>query len=272
MNKVEGRKELISRSLKLGNEIGNKKNQSDRVKLGKLGTGFAAASLLVACWGDESATPVTQKTHAVSDAGVDSDLADSGPDLTVSVDLAGGMGGCKGSGKPVFSSGKLVFCYTEPETDNMNWAQCLVNCKVKGDGYKMITKEDTYYLCMVGGSNPLTQKNLFSVRVGEMMGSAVALNPYNLKMIWPVTYPPFPYNDASGLTYGTDMGPGDINMDGGVPASGWTVCDSWKDLDKLTPLTYNFSPIAATGNNMSYGMGGYLWTTKMGCMCGKEIE
>jgi hypothetical protein len=179
------------------------------------------------------------------------------------------MGGCKGSGKPIFSSGKLVFCYTEPETDNMNWAQCLVNCKVKGDGYKMITKEDTYYLCMVGGSNPLAQKNLFSVRVGEMMGAAVALYPENLRSLVP-GHPTFPYNDELGLSMGTDLG--SVNMDGGVPANGWSVCDSWKDLDKLTPLTYNFSPIAATGNNMSYGMGGYLWTTKMGCMCGKEIE
>ena len=215
---------------------------------------------------------VSQKNYPLSDGGTTSDLTVLPADLSVSVDLVSGGVGCKGSGKPIFSSGKLVFCYTEPETNDMNWAQCLVNCKVKGDGYKMITKEDTYYLCMVGGSNPLTQKNLFSVRVGEMMGSAIALNPQNLNLIFPGMSSPFPFNNTIDLTYGTDMGPGDINMDGGVPASGWTICDSWKNLDKLTAATYNFSPNAATGNGMNYGTAAFFWTAKIGCMCGKQIE
>lgn len=255
---------LVGNKLKTEVNGGREKNQPERVKLG-----FLTAGLLVSCWGEDlnQKLPITQKTYAISDGG--------GADLSVTVDLSvggadlGGPSACKGSGKPIFSSGKLVFCYTEPETNDMNWPQCLVNCKVKGYGYRMITKEDTYYLCMLGGSNPLTQKTSFSVRVGEMLGSAIALNPLNVTF---GMYPPFPYNDADFLAYGTDMKPADINMDAGVPAMGWTICDSWKDLDKLTPATYNFSPIAATGSNMSYGMGGAIWTTKIGCMCGKEME
>jgi hypothetical protein len=61
-------------------------------------------------------------------------------------------------------------------------------------------------------------------------------------------------------------------MDGGVPANGWTICDSWKNLDKLTHSTYNFSPTAATGNGMNYGSAAMFWINKIGCMCGKEME